>query len=122
MSRHLDTGRLGEDLAADFLRQKGLRVLEKNVRTHFGEIDMICRDGRIIVFVEVKTRTSTVYGSPLEAVTRQKIKRLSRAALSYLAGKSWLDRPARFDVLGLTLTESEPRYEYLPDAFDVVTD
>jgi putative endonuclease len=94
-------GRYGEEVAARHLIGQGIVVLERNWRCESGEIDIVARDGRVLVICEVKTRSGTGYGSPLEAVTARKAARLRR-----LAGR-WLDehtvRPAavRFDVVGV---------------------
>ena len=71
-ARHLTTGQTGEDLAAAFLTEKGMRVVERNFRCAAGEIDLICRSGELLIFVEVKTRSGTVFGTPGEAVNRAK--------------------------------------------------
>lgn len=116
---HLALGRQGEDLAAKYLTGQGLKVLERNVRTPFGEIDIICREKKTIVFVEVKARSSTAFGRPGDAVGPEKQRRLSRAALAYLSEKAWEDRPARFDVLAVSLDGPRPRIDHLADAFDL---
>ena len=96
-ARHLITGKAGEDLAALFLTEKGLRIRERNFRCVFGEIDMICEDHGTVVFVEVKTRSGTRRGEPGEAVGRPKKARLVKAASQYLSrSKSW-SRSCSFD-------------------------
>src|SRR5689334_23063290 len=91
-------GRYGEDIAARFVAAKGYRILERNVRTPFGEIDLICLDSDVVVFVEVKARRGS---SGLEAVDSRKRRRLSRLALAFLARVGWLERRARFDVVAV---------------------
>lgn len=120
MSRHLTVGRTGEDLAASFLAAKGLVIVDRNARTPFGEIDLIALDGDVVVFVEVKTRTSGAYGGPYEAVGRDKQRRLSRAAAAVLSEKAWQGRRARFDVVGVTFDEKAPKLSHVADAFDFV--
>lgn len=78
-------GRFGEELAASYLRDAGLMILERNWRCPAGELDIVARDGEVLAFVEVKTRSSTAFGDPAEAVTRAKADRLRRLALSWLA-------------------------------------
>ena len=78
-------GKRGEEKAAAYLRLKGYKILEKNYRVGQGEIDLIAQRGNRLVFVEVKTRRGNSQGSPLEAVTPHKVKRLSDAAAFYLA-------------------------------------
>jgi len=119
VSDRRSVGRLGEDLAAEYLTRKGLKLIDRNVRTPFGEIDLICRDRRTLVFVEVKARRSMAFGRPDEAVGSDKQRRLSRSALAYLASKAWEDRPARFDVLSIILDGPEPEIVHLADAFDL---
>jgi putative endonuclease len=75
-----ELGRRGEDLAALHLQRGGFDIVERNWRCPAGEIDIVARDGDEVVFVEVKTRTSTAYGHPLEAITVQKLARLRRLA------------------------------------------
>lgn len=89
-------------MAADYLRDKGYRILKQNYRTRQGEIDIVAAFGSILVFVEVKHRSSTICGYPEEAVTPAKCRRISKTALQYLSytGKS-LDTPVRFDVISI---------------------
>lgn len=94
-------GERGEDLARRFLRGKGYRVLARNYRCPFGEIDLIARDGGTVVFVEIKGRSSERYGSPLGAVTSAKQRRLALAARHYLASCSMNLARTRFDVVGI---------------------
>ncbi len=105
-------------MARIFLREKGLEILEENYRTRWGEIDIIARDGSTLVFVEVKTRSQRLFGSPLQAVTPDKQRRLRRMAAMYLAKKNLSEIPARFDVVGISLREgSPPEIEWIPHAF-----
>ena len=92
-------GRQGEDLAVDFLKKNGYQILEKNFRTKLGEIDIIAQDRDTISFVEVKSRTDATLGSPLEAITPFKIKKLSQVALLFLKQRNLFDSKARFDVV-----------------------
>lgn len=103
-------GRRCEDLAAGYLRQQGYRVLERNVRMRFGEIDVVARDGATLCFVEVRARSSTRLGWPEESVTARKRQRLVRLAQGYLqrlqssASSSHSSiGPVRFDVLSILL-------------------
>lgn len=92
-----------EEQAADYLRKKGYFIIEKNYRVRQGEIDLIAQDGSCIVFVEVKYRAGLRSGDALEAVTRTKIRQISRIALFYLNQKKInIDStPIRFDVIGI---------------------
>jgi len=119
VSRHLVTGRKGEDLAASYLKKKGLSLIEKNVTTPYGEIDLVCLEKEVIVFVEVKTRAGSSYGGPRAAVNIDKRRKISRSALFFLSSRGWEERPARFDVLGVILDGPEARFDHLVDAFDL---
>lgn len=116
---HLITGRVGEDLAASALIKKGMRIVERNFRCDGGEIDLVCEDGATLVFVEVKTRSSAVYGEPGLAVNASKTKRMIRAARFYLSCKGAWARPCRFDFVGIVLDTDEPRIEHWEDVIDV---
>ena len=99
---HRRTGAIYEQLAAEYLEQKGYRVLERNYYTRAGEIDLIARDGRYLVFVEVKYRKNDGEGHPLEAVDSRKQGRIRRAAQAYLYVHHLpQDTPCRFDVVGI---------------------
>lgn len=117
--RHLRIGTRGENLACRFLRRNGYKILFRNFRGRTGgEIDVVCRDHDTLVFVEVKTRTREDFGRPLDAVNRDKRKRISRGGLAWLR---LLDNPDilfRFDVVEVIIAEgAEPRLELLRDAF-----
>ncbi len=122
MSSHLSFGRRGEDLAASYLAKKGLLLVERNVRTPYGEIDLILLDGEVVVFTEVKTRSASTFGGPRSAVNSKKRRRISMAAQSFLIRKGWQDRAARFDIVGIVMADSEPCIDHLADAFDLVMD
>jgi putative endonuclease len=91
-------GGRAEALAATFLLQQGLAIVARNFRTRFGEIDLIARDGRVLVFVEVRMRRSSRYGGAVESITSRKRTRLVAAANGYLAmlGR---EPPCRFDAI-----------------------
>lgn len=112
------TGRRGEDLAHRFLRERGFHIVARNYRLSSGdaEVDLIARDGDVLVFIEVKTRRSADYGPPERAIGAQKRSKLLRAARVYVAGCriSW-DR-VRFDVVGIVLTP-DLHIDHAVDAF-----
>jgi putative endonuclease len=119
LSEHLRLGARGEKLARTFLRRAGYKVLYRNFRArHGGEVDIVCRDGDTLVFVEVKTRTREDFGRPVEAVNAAKRKLISRGALAWL---QLLDNPdilVRFDVVEIVLADDgQPRFELIRDAF-----
>ena len=92
-------GDSGEAFAAEYLAGKGLSILERNYRTPVGEIDLIARDGRELVFIEVKTRKSARYGQPALAVGPEKQRRILRAAVWYTSKRQGELPPCRFDVV-----------------------
>ena len=105
--RH-ERGRRGEDEAVRVLKKKGYRVLERNFRGRFGEIDIVAKDGKSVVFVEVKTRSVTAagdYGTPGEAVGAKKRERIIKAAHEWLRRRKDKDCLARFDVVEVIIRE-----------------
>ncbi|SMX71987.1 MULTISPECIES: YraN family protein [Brevibacterium] len=109
--RQRSLGQTGEDLAAGFLQRQGMVIIERNFRCPRGEIDIIARDGDTIVFVEVKTRRTLALGSPLEAVTRAKLKRIRMLSGIWLRGQSDFFAAIRVDALGIVM-EPEPDYSH----------
>ena len=103
---HLGIGVLGERIAGAFLRCEGYKILYRNFRSpRGGEIDLVARDGEVLCFVEVKTRTSSEFGRPLEAVDRRKQQRIERAADEWLRLLGTREIPWRFDVVEIVLIE-----------------
>lgn len=98
---HLELGRRGEELAAGWYLDRGYVLLERNWRCPQGELDLVLRRGRTIVFCEVKTRSSQRFGSPFEAVDRRRIGRLRAAAGQYLRQAGRGTPAVRFDVAGV---------------------
>ena len=94
-------GRFGEAYAARHLVEQGMVVLDRNWRCPAGEIDLVLRDGRVLVVCEVKTRSSTAYGSPLEGVTDRKAARLRRLAAQWLADHDLHPDDVRIDLVGV---------------------
>ena len=113
-----DLGRKGEELAAVLCAERGLIILEMNHRTPSGEIDIIAKDGDVLVFIEVKARAGNAYGAPFEAVTRRKREKILTVALSYMK-KFRKEVPARFDVISVSIRDGQPSLEYIQDAFEV---
>lgn len=106
-----------EQIAAQWLRQQGLTLITQNHSVKGGELDLIMRDGDILVFVEVKYRTSTRYGHPLETVTYQKQQRLVRAARLYIA-RGGSSSPCRFDILAIIGKPPTLEFHWVKAAFD----
>lgn len=125
MAQHLDIGRQGEALAEAYLKQKGYKVLDRNVANplgkRLGEIDIIARDKGTIVFVEVKTLQAHPGGDeylPEWQVTRSKLAKLERIAEYYLRNQGQSDAPYRFDVVAITLREGQaPAMRHIEHAF-----
>jgi putative endonuclease len=99
-------GREGEQVAVEYLERAGLRVLDRNWRCAEGEIDIVAAERQVMVVCEVKTRSSTRYGTPLEAITRSKRARLRRLAARWLVAHGVLFDEVRIDVVGLLRTPS----------------
>lgn len=104
-------GNKGERLAARYLRRKGFKILARQYATRWGEIDLIALDGETIVFVEVKSRRSEAAGLPVEAITYDKQKKLTRMALAYLKRHGLLENSARFDVVAVLWPDDAQRAE-----------
>jgi len=112
-------GKEGERVAEQYLRSKGYTLVERNYRCHGGELDLIVLDRRVLVFVEVKTRTGHGFGSPFEAVEARKQQRMIRAAQFFLSQKGLHQRDARFDVIGVSWPGREPVVEHIENAFEL---
>ncbi len=114
-----ELGKKGEELALRFLKKRGYRVVEKNYVCKMGEMDIIAREKDTWVFIEVKTRTSTLFGPPQLAVNPSKQRQLSKVALNYIKEKHQEDVKARFDVVAILLGQKEAEIELIKDAFDL---
>jgi putative endonuclease len=112
-------GKRGEDIARDFLRGQGCRILARNFRgPHRGEVDLIARDGKLLLFVEVKTRRAGSRIRGLDAVNRDKQKLIERGANAWLKRLGTRDLPWRFDVIEVILEDGKrPRVNQVRDAF-----
>ena len=96
----------GEDLATKYLKDKGYKIIERNFRKGYGEIDIIAIQGRTLVFIEVKTRTGSLYGSPLEQISYFKLKSLVKTAQFYKLLNPKLPDALRIDAISLELDYS----------------
>jgi putative endonuclease len=116
-----DTARAGhaaETLACHHLEDRGLSLVARNVRSPFGEIDLVMREGETLVFVEVRHRSSERYGTPAETVGARKQHRLRATAEHYLQREpQQSQKPCRFDIVAITDNGQAPRIEWLRDAF-----
>ena len=122
LDRRLPLGRRGENAAARHLRRLGYAIVARGQRDSIGEIDLVAVDGRTVVFVEVKTRTSQDTGHPADAVDEAKQRRLTRLALAYMQRHDLLECQARFDVVAVTWGNDAgaPLIEHYPHAFGAV--
>ena len=110
----MSRGDAAEALAAEFLEARGLRIVARNYRCKFGEIDLVARSGATLVFVEVRARTSDAFGGAAGSITRTKRRRLVAAARHYLA-RYGADSACRFDAV--LLSGGARRIEWITDAF-----
>ena len=111
-------GRRAETFAAWFLRLKGYRVLARNHATRRGEVDLICQDGEVTCFVEVRSRSGAEQGSPLETVGPVKARRVVAAATDWAWRNGRLESALRFDVVAVLLGPDGPAFELVRNAFD----
>lgn len=118
MTAKIQQGNTAEDLACRYLETQGLTLVERNYRCRTGELDLIMRDGEYLVFVEVRSRHSSHYGTPAETVTSTKQKRLLRTA-SYYLQKKRSDAPCRLDVVAIT-HDGTATLEWIKDAFQAI--
>ena len=114
-----ELGRRGEAVAVEFLRAQQYTIVTRNYRCRAGEIDLVAFDGKTLVFVEVRSRSSTAAGTPLESVDGRKQARVSRVAQQFCAMRGWLDRDARFDVVGVRFDADPPAVDHVRGAFEL---
>ena len=120
MSSRQDLGRWGEKIAADYLNQQRYTILDRNVRTPHGEIDLVVQREEVTIFIEVKTRTSTAYGLPEDAVTLKKQAHLLDSAQAYLQLYPELDGDWRVDVIAIRrfYGDQSPEIIHFENAFN----
>ncbi len=113
-------GDKGEKAAVAYLKKQGYRILAKQHRNQFGEIDIIAEHKTTTVFIEVKTRSTDMAGQPFEAVDRRRQDRMTRAALAWLKRRRRLEMPARFDVISILWPENgdAPQISHYQNAFE----
>ena len=121
ISGRISLGRRGEEAAVDFLRKKGYRIIERNYRSRAGEIDIVAEEGSSLAFVEVKTRRSTHFGLPEEAVSYEKRRHLTRVASGYLTHHHIKEAKCRFDVVSVLMNENGIKeIQLIKNAFEAV--
>ena len=106
-----------EGVAVQHLRQLGMQIVETNYRYGRGEIDIVARDGEVLVFCEVKSRTNDRYGDPEYALTPKKRQQIRRVAEGYLFEHEIKDHACRFDVVAIRWTRAVPTINYIRNAF-----
>jgi putative endonuclease len=115
----LTLGAWGEDYAAGYLRKQGMKILHRNLRTPVGEIDIVARHRKLLVFVEVKTRQSQRFGHPQEAVGARKQRQIIRTAQWYLSEHPAGKLQPRFDVVAVLKTDDQIQVEHITNAFEL---
>lgn len=116
MAQHNELGKLGEEMAADFLRKDRYEILETNWVFQKAEIDIIAQKGNVLAVVEVKTRSSTDFGLPQDFVKPKKIQLLVKAVNEYVVAND-LDVEVRFDIVAISKEDNHFKIEHLQDAF-----
>ena len=111
-------GRSGESVAARYLKHNGYRIVSTNYRAKTGEIDIVAEEGGALVFVEVKMRRQSAYGSPQAAVDKRKQRKIARTAQHYLATTRQTGRRSRFDVLAITVMDGKTSFKIIKNAFE----
>ena len=112
-------GKESESIAVRYLKKKGYKVLEQNYRNKIGEIDIIAKDKKTLVFVEVKATRTDSFGNPKWAVTPKKQRKISMVALYYLKATKQNKVKARFDVVAISSSQTNPRIELIKNAFEL---
>ena len=113
-------GKLGEDLACAELKRLGYAIVDRRFRTRWGELDIVARHRGVVVFVEVRARSSGSFGTPFESVTWQKRQRITKMAFAYMLVKRLANVAYRFDIASVSPTDTgELRVEILQSAFDL---
>lgn len=113
-----ETGRRGEDLAASYLSRLGFEIVDRNYRCKWGEIDIICRRGALVVFVEVRSKSTDRFGTPEESINRTKVSRIRKTAMEYLREKlEGQPIKMRFDLIAITFKERQGNINHIEGAF-----
>ncbi len=113
---NISFGKVGEQIATNYLKKKGYKIVANNYKNTLGEIDIIAMDKGVFVFVEVKTRVSRAFGDPLEAINYHKQNKIRQVATKYLKDNKKLDYPCRFDAISV-LGSEDSEINHIIDAF-----
>ena len=110
------TGKLGEEIAKEYLKNNGFKILETNFRfSKISEIDIIAQKQNILHFIEVKTRTSNICGNPLEAITKSKLNSIFSCAKFYLSKTNYNYKKVQIDALGIIINNQKPEITFIED-------
>ena len=115
----INFGKEGEEIAAEYLKKKGYKIIERNYRSRLGEIDIVALHKAVTVFVEVKARSGSTFGLPEDAVDKNKQRQMIRVALGYIKHRRLPEGRFRFDVVGVSFCEGRPAVKLITDAFQV---
>ncbi len=102
MSQHNEVGKIGEELAREFLEKNGYKIIEQNYKTKYAEIDLVAQSKKYLVFVEVRTKIGENFGTPEDTINKNKLRKVLQNAKAYSAIKKW-DGPARIDAICIVL-------------------
>lgn len=116
MAEHNELGVLGEEIAVDYLKRQGYKILTRNYRHKKEEVDIIAQHNKTLIVIEVKARNSDYHQSPQEAVTKKKQASIIKVANAYIE-ENEIDLETRFDVIAILITEKEINVEHFEDAF-----
>jgi putative endonuclease len=119
LNKRQQFGKDSESLAVRYLKKHGYKIIEQNYRNKIGEIDIIAKEKGALVFVEVKARTTHVFGNPKWAITPKKQRKISMVALYYLKDTKQTHVKARFDVVALSSAKNNPHIEIIKNAFEL---
>ena len=116
MNSKQDLGQKGEALAEEYLKIRGYETLQRNYRYRHAEIDLITKKDDLLVFVEVKTRTSTIFGMPETFVEDHQAEKITEAAVEFMEETGW-EGQIRFDIIAIIWNGQKPEIEHIEDAF-----
>jgi len=109
----IETGKIGEEEAVKFLKKNKYKIIERNFRTKFGEIDIIAKKGKEIFFMEVKTRKTISFGYPEEAVDEKKLNKIKKVALYYIQ-KNKIKSPFKFEIISILIKDTKKEFKIIP--------
>jgi putative endonuclease len=110
-------GKYGEDVAASFLQDRGYTILERNWRCEIGEIDLIAKHKKLLVFIEVKTRNGSGFGHPFESVTKSKVSRMRRLAAAWVAANDAPSNGLRLDAIAVLVRNGKVAIEHIKQVY-----